>query len=265
MVTAEPAQRDAIQAIRTRIGQLEGSAKRPPAALPFGISALDARLPEGGLVLGALHEIAGSGPETEHGAAAALFLAGIMARLPGAVLWCTVLPDLFAPALALAGLGPDRVIYVESGKATLAVMEDGLRQPGLAGVVGETDARVTLTASRRLHLAAQASRVPGFLLRRSRTFDAPRFVEPNAAATRWRIAALPSGPPLPHAPAVPGLARAVWRLDLIRCRGGEPASWIVEACDATGHLSLVSAVPGRSAAAGGQDAASGRPGRRLSA
>ncbi len=57
----------------------------------------------------------------------------------------------------------------------------GCVQAGLAGVVGETSARVTLTASRRLQLAAETSGVPAFLLRRSRTFDDPRLSEPNAA------------------------------------------------------------------------------------
>jgi hypothetical protein len=46
----------------------------------FGVHAIDARLPQGGLVLGALHEVAGGGGNgAVHGAAAALFAAGIMA------------------------------------------------------------------------------------------------------------------------------------------------------------------------------------------
>ena len=56
------------------------------------------------------------------------------------------------------------------------------------------------------------------LLRRSNGFDDPVLNEPTAAATRWRIAALPS----PPAPDAPGLGRARWRLDLTRCRSGEP-------------------------------------------
>ena len=49
------------------------------------------------------------------GAAAALFAAGIAARLRGQLLWCVTQQDLFAPALAQAGLVPDRVIYAEAG------------------------------------------------------------------------------------------------------------------------------------------------------
>jgi len=101
--------------------------------LPFGIKAIDEHLPEGGLALGALHEVAGGGNDAVDGAAAALFAAGIAARTRGRMLWCVAHQDLFAPALAQAGLAPDRVIYVEAGddKAVLACFEEALRHSKL--------------------------------------------------------------------------------------------------------------------------------------
>jgi protein ImuA len=158
--------------------------------------------------------------------------------MEGPVLWVVERPDLFAPGLACAGLHPDRLIFAEAGKDVLAAMEEGLSHPGLAAVVGELSGRLSLVASRRLQLAAEHSGVMAALLRRSRIFNDPALAAPSAAVTRWRITALPSDPPLPHAPPVPGLGRALWRLELTHCRGGEPGSWIVEACDATGHLAL---------------------------
>ncbi len=47
---------------------------------------------------------------------AALFAAGVAARTKGKVLWCVTRQDLFAPALAQAGLLPGRVVYVEAGE-----------------------------------------------------------------------------------------------------------------------------------------------------
>jgi protein ImuA len=67
------------------------------------------------------------------------------------------------------------------------------------------------------------------LLRRWRASDQTG----SAAVTRWRITPHPSG----ELPA-PGVGRARWRLDLTRVRGGEPASWIVEACDEKGRIAL---------------------------
>jgi protein ImuA len=254
-----PAQ--SIAALRETLAQAQG--RRAPAAPPirFGIPALDAHLPGGGLARAALHEAAGAGPDIEHAAAAALFVAGVCAGLDAGkqVLWVLERGDLFAPALAGVGLHPDRVIYAEARrpKLVLLAIEDALRHRGLAGVVGELSGALSLTASRRLQLARETATVPVFLLRRSRRHDDPVLAAPNAASTRWRVAALPSAPPLPHAPEVPGFARARWRLDLVRCRGGEANSWIVEACDAQGRLGLPAEFRHRPAAAAPRRAAAG--------
>ncbi|MDF2997555.1 MAG: Damage-inducible protein [Xanthobacteraceae bacterium] len=220
--------------LRERIAHLDGGGVRARPHLPFEVEAIDRHLPGGGLSRGALHEVSGTGEDFTHGAAAALFIAGVLARLDGPVLWCLRRRDLFAPGLANAGLDPDRVIYAEAGDAknVLLAMEEGLRHAPLAGVVGEID-RMGLTASRRLNLAAEASGVVAFALKRGwRPGDVERE-EPSAAHTRWRVAAMPS-----RALEVPGLPRALWRLELTRCRNGEAAQWLVEACDEQGRITL---------------------------
>jgi protein ImuA len=156
-----------VAQLRERIQRLEGGRAHSRTVLPFGIKEIDGRLPGGGLALGALHEAAGGGNGAIDGAAAALFAAGIAARTRGKILWCVVRQDLFAPALAQAGLPPDRVIYVEAGdeKSVLACLEEGLRHGGLGGVVAEV-ARLSMTASRRLQLAAESSGTIGVAIRR---------------------------------------------------------------------------------------------------
>jgi protein ImuA len=226
-----------IEDLRARIRRLEGAAGRRGLVLPFGIKELDRHLPGGGLALGALHEVAGGGNGAIHGAAAALFAAGIAARTRGKVLWCLTRPDLFAPALAQAGLVPGRVIYAEAGdeKSILICFEEGLRHGGLGAVVAEV-ARLSLTASRRLQLAAESSGTIGIAIRRwRRPAEAADFGQPTASVTRWRVSVLPATP-LP----VPGVGRPRWQLELIRCRAAESADFEVEACDAKGHLALPS-------------------------
>jgi protein ImuA len=150
---------------------------------------------------------------------------------------CVACQDLFAPAIAQAGLLPDRVIYVDAGDepSVLACFEEGLRNGKLGAVVAEV-ARLSMTASRRLQLAAEGSGVMGIAIRRwRRQMDAAVFEQPTAAVTRWRVSTLPSTP-LP----VPGVGRARWRLELLRCRAGERADFEVEACDAKGRLALPS-------------------------
>lgn len=121
------------------------------------------------------------------------------------------------------------------------------------------DTPLGLTASRRLQLAAEASGVLGLLLRRPKRLNEDLVDEPTAARTRWKITAMPSAAPLPWSPATPGLARAVWQLDLLRCRGGEPRTFFVEAPDATGRLGLPADAADRSTAEGaeGRRAANG--------
>lgn len=239
-----------LAALRKRVATLAGETSRTRGVLPFGEGALDRALPGGGLALGALHEIGGLGGDEEDGAAAAAFVAGLLARLAPSrpVLWCLAGDDLHGPGLAACGLVPRRVLRVRArdDRTVLEAMEDGLRVPALAAVVGEVGA-LPLTASRRLQLAAGASGVTAFALRRWRsgTRAAVERDAPMAAATRWRVAALPSR----SLDGEPGIGRPLWRAELLRCRGGVPAQWILEACDATGHVAVAAELADRAPAA----------------
>jgi protein ImuA len=117
----------------------------------------------------------------------------------------------------------------------LICFEEGLRHGGLGAVVAEV-ARLSMTASRRLQLAAEGSGTIGIAIRRwRRPAEAADFGQPTASVTRWRVTALPASP-LP----VPGVGRPRWQLELIRCRTGESTDFEVEACDANGRLALPS-------------------------
>ena len=250
-----------VDALRERLRQIERGGRPRAGVLPFDLPLLDAYLPEGGLPLGALHEVGGAGEGGDDGALPALFIAGLLARRPGPVLWCLPpartggSPALFAPGIAQAGLHPDRVIYVEAAEETmrLAAMEEGLGHGGLAGVVGELS-RLGMTAGRRLQLAAEATASLAFVLLRAKpALMEKELARPTAATTRWRITPLPSPAVLdtPAAPGQPGigLARARWQVELLRCRGAEPNLWEMEACDAQGRLALPSALADGPAAA----------------
>jgi protein ImuA len=120
-------------------------------------------------------------------------------------------------------------------KSVLACFEEGLRHGGLGAVVAEV-ARLPMTASRRLQLAAEDSDTIGIALRRwHRQTEASDFGQPTAAVTRWRVSALPSAPL-----TVEGVGRPRRLIELIRCRAGESADFELEACDDTGRLALPS-------------------------
>ncbi len=164
------------------------------------------------------------------------------------MLWCLAAGDLYGPGLAACGLAPERLILAraQSERAVLWAMEEGLRSAVLAAVIGEVEA-LPAAASRRLQLAAEASGVTAFALRRWRNGEraARQRAAPNAAVTRWRVTALPGA----LMGGAPGIGRPRWHIELWRCRGGVPASWMVEACDATGHVTLAAELADRPAAA----------------
>ena len=175
------------------------------AILPTGMTAIDRRLPGGGLVSGGLHEIAGP--------ASTGFLVRLLAGLPGPVLWCVPAAEgrrLYGPGLVRAGLDPARLTIAAgpTPKDCLWAAEEGLKSRALAAVVLEPAAAVTLTASRRLHLAAEAGGGFGFVLARADGQKAA--LPPSAALTRWRVDA---------APTLDSTETAAWSVRLQRCRG----------------------------------------------
>jgi len=219
--------------------------------LPFGIESIDARLAQGGLDGGGLHEVAAASPTLGDDAAATLFAAGVAARFAGetsaTAVWALTRFDLYAPGLEQAGLPPSKLLYCEGRDEimALALAEDCLRDGSFAAVVAEVKA-ADQTATRRLQLAAADGRTPMLLLRRWARKGRDPLEVPSAACTRWRIGCAPSVP-LPHQ----GVGRSCWSLELARQRGGNPFSLLVEACDAKGRLALpASARRGAGAAAG---------------
>ena len=200
---------------------------------PLGLPALDAAL-GGGLPRGCLQEVI----PADGGAAAAGFAAFLLARLVGqaeergrGVLWASLGEgDLYPPGLARFGLDPAAMILLSapSPAELLWAMEEALRSPALAGVVGEVD-RIDLTAGRRLQLAAAAGGGVGFLLLRA---DRPPAAV-STAALRWRVGAGPD---------------RSWHVELLRRRGGRPGAWILEREDETDRL-LVAAELGDGSAA----------------
>ena len=228
-------QKDVFAALRHEIERLDGQF-RPHQTVPFGLAEVDLRLPGGGLARGALHEVTEGGSAAEFSGAATLFTAGIAARLQGPVLWCLNRRDLFAPGLVQrrppSGSGHLRGDLPRAGHSTHH--GGGPAGEGSGGGRSARSRGSSLTASRRLQLAAEASGVPAFTLRRWwNVAEREATGLPSAASTRWRIS-----PVVSHAPPAPGLSRFRWQVDLLRCRGGEPHSWILEACDEKGRLAL---------------------------
>ena len=249
-----------LAVLRERVRALESGGARP-AVQPLGVPALDRRLPGGGLALGVLHQVEGKRAEWDDAPAAGFCLALIaplLASRAGPAVWVTRRDDLSGRGIAALGLDPARFLIVraDDDRELLWAMEEALKCRSLAAVVGEAG-ELEPAAGRRLQLAAEArggetrggeGGVTAFLLRRR--FGPPRRAEPPSTAhSRWCVAAAPSAPaPLPELPGRPR-----WQVELKRCRGAAPGSFIVEWDDASGDFAMAAALcdgPDQTAGAG---------------
>src|SRR5262245_56194571 len=133
-----------VDGLRRLLPKMESMVVGEVRTLPFGLPALDTCLPQGGLALGALHEVAS---ETTYDIPSAFgFIAALLARLPsGGPLLLVTSPRGLAGCgrphghgLNLLGLDPARVILVETRdeRHALWAMEEALRSAVPAAVAG---------------------------------------------------------------------------------------------------------------------------------
>ena len=121
------------------------------------------------------------------------------------------------------GLSPSDMLLVRAPdiQTLLIIGEEALRTPTVGAVLlsawGEAKA-MSLTASRRLALAAETSGGTLFLAR------AGAMLVPSAAETRWSVQAEASNPLEGGAPGRPSFSATLLR----RRGGGEHRSWILE-------------------------------------
>jgi protein ImuA len=121
------------------------------------------------------------------------------------------------------GLGRIEIIHVEARDARTALwaMEEGVRCSALSGVIGELWGNppvLGFTATRRLAVASEQSRVPCWLVRLGGSADL------SGARMRWRVASMPSltNPLDPRAPGTPA-----WDVELFRARRSPPGRWSI--------------------------------------
>ncbi len=238
------AQGSVIAALRATLSRQERG-DLTEDVLPLGAEAIDHVLPNGGLAMGALHEIA-----TEPGDAAAMGFALALAarrqaldrdlqRLPAAILWCQSraaereLGRVYGPGLHQLGIDTRRLVLVRPSaqKDVLWAMEEGLRSGATRIVIG-AGVDADMVASRRLQLAAAATGALAFVLPPPKPLP-----QPSPAFTRWRVRAA--------SPAERALLsgqkkerRPGWHVSLLRCRNGAPApeGWCLAWNARAGHF-----------------------------
>ena len=207
-----------------------------PTVLDVVPCAIRNTFPDAQFPLGAVHEFFSTG--AEHAAATAGFIAGMLVSIMQtgrSSLWISSCRTIFPPALKSFGIAPDKIIFIDlqKEKEILWAMEEALKYDGLAAVIGEMQ-ELSFTASRRLQLAVEQSRVTGFILRHN-----PHSLNTTACVTRWKITPLSSV----LADDMPGVGFPRWNVELLKVRNGKPGSWQIEfAAGRFRHISKITAI-----------------------
>ncbi|HEV8507462.1 MAG TPA: Error-prone repair protein ImuA [Chitinophagaceae bacterium] len=182
------------------------------------LGPIDSSFPNEVFPMASIHEFLTQSAEDV--AATSGFISCLLSSLMnkgGASVWIGPSQEIFPAALKIFNVEPDKIIFINSKKPKelLWLVEEALKCEGLAAVVGEV-AELTFTASRRLQLAVEQSRVTGFLIRNNL-----RNINVNACTARWKISSNPSiikGD-------IPGIGFPVWNVELLKIRNGKPGSW----------------------------------------
>jgi protein ImuA len=213
---------DLLRQLQEELLPLQGF--RPPTAgarVELGLGPVKACFPKGQFPTGAVHELL-SGSD-EEGAATCGFVTALLAplmRQGGACLWISSRTNVFPPALKRFGTEPEKIVFVHLAREKDAIwaMEEALKCEGLAAVVGEIR-NLDFTASRKLQLAVEKSRVTGFLLR-----DQPGSLGTVAAVARWKVSPLATDP----GDEMPGVGFPRWKIELLKVRNGRPGTFVAE-------------------------------------
>ncbi len=210
-----------IARLRGEILLRQGLQKTPGRTdLDMGLGKICKAFPDQVFPLAAVHEFICASNEDK--TASVGFIAGLLGTLmkrSGCCLWVAPSHSIFPPALLAFGIDPSRIIFTtfSKEKEQLWVMEEALKCDSLSAVVGDIR-NLDFTASRRLQLAVETSKITGFLIRQT------THINTTACVSRWRVSSASSS--LPE--GMPGLGFPRWKVDLLKIRSGKPGSWTLE-------------------------------------
>jgi protein ImuA len=216
-----------LASLRDRIESIERQGAHDRNYVALGHKTADAAL-QGGLALGAMHEVFAEGHQ---GATATGFIAGLAGRVSRRrpLIWVRQdFSSLEAGALSMhglaeLGLNPRSLVTVCAAdmESALRTTADALACDAVGVVVLEVWGEVRqfdLVASRKLTLAAQASGVTGLMLRLAAE------PSPSTAETRWIVRAAHSPPPAQGS----AWGAPIFDIELVRNRHGPLGRWIME-------------------------------------
>lgn len=221
-VAMHVAKADIIRQLQREILPLEGLKILPSdLQIDLGFPSLEQSFPHQTFPVGCIHEFINH--KKEDTGAAYGFISFLLSKLmkhQGTAIWISATKSIFPNALTEFGVVPEDVIFIHPrrSKDLLWTVEEALKCNRFAAVIGEVN-EISFTESRRLQLAAEKSRVTGFI-HRQKTGTSNQV----ACVSQWEITPLPSQ----AGNELPGVGFCRWQVDLKKIRNGRPGRWSIE-------------------------------------
>jgi protein ImuA len=210
-----------VATLQADLLRLQGFRNFNNTALDLALGPIKDAFPNGSFPLAAVHEFISK--SAENTVATCGFVASVLSPLMGSngtVVWISASRTIFPPALKAFGLLPHQFIFIDlkNERDVVWAVNEALKCDSLAAVVGEVK-ELNFTASRRLQLTVEESKVTGFIL-----CNNYRVLNTTACVSRWSITSLPSLP----IDEMPGIGFPKWRVELLRVRNGRPDAWDIQ-------------------------------------
>jgi protein ImuA len=180
-LSRQDAREQLVSGLRRQLGRWEAVGVAEDAAVfSCGAAVVDRLLPGGGLRHGMLIEWLAGANKTVGGGAATLGLLGAREACGegGTLVVIDRSQTFYPPAAAAWGIDLDQttVVHPQNARDELWAAVQALRSPAVAAMFAVID-RLDSRAFRRLHLAAQAGRTLGVLMRPASARDQPSWAD----------------------------------------------------------------------------------------
>ena len=221
----DAAKNQILSQLKRDILPLQGFKKlRADNNINIGFRPIEKAFPNACFPIGCMHEFVSN--TSSDIAATYGFIACLLSKLMqlgGACVSISTTDILFPPALKSFGVDPEKVIFInlKKEKDILYATEQALKCNKLTAVLVDIK-NISFKESRRFQLAAEQSRVTGFIIR-----NQPYSVNTIACVSRWQITSIASE----LQDAMPGVGFPRWNVELLKVRNGRPGSWQIEFTD----------------------------------
>lgn len=211
-----------IKQLQKELIPLQGLKKlRTDNDINLECTAIESAFPNASFPIGCTHEFITN--TMQDAAATNGFITALLSKLVklgGACLWISASRTIFPAALIAFNINPEQIIFIDlkNEKDVLYATEEGLKCNKLIAVIADIR-NISFKASRRFQLAAEQSRVTGFIIRNNL-----KTINTIASVSRWQITCLPSELP----DEMPGVGFSRWKVELQKIRNGTPSNWVIE-------------------------------------